>query len=219
MQISEVSLALTWPTRLCLLRVLCMMPLLQAFPFPSTLGEVTLHLLSLACLFVYVGSGSSPLSCGVFLPPLLLQAFQLLIAGLVLLLLQAGVFVYSSHGRWVSPLSCGVFLPPPLSQAFLLLVAGRAPPLPPSPLWSGLACLFTVPGGIPLPALWHSVCPTLVATCLYCSYCLLLSFSFFPRWGSVCPGGYAVLAQGCLWKYCVPLCSPCRCLPKQSGHG
>jgi hypothetical protein len=28
-------------------------PLLQAFPFPSTLGEVTLHPLSLACMFVY----------------------------------------------------------------------------------------------------------------------------------------------------------------------
>jgi hypothetical protein len=28
-------------------------PLLQAFPFPSTLGEVTLHLLSQACMFIY----------------------------------------------------------------------------------------------------------------------------------------------------------------------
>jgi hypothetical protein len=47
MQISGVSLALTWLCRLCLLRVLLgVMPLLQAFPFPTTLGEVTLHLLS-----------------------------------------------------------------------------------------------------------------------------------------------------------------------------
>jgi hypothetical protein len=43
MQISGVSLTLTWPHRLCLLRVLYAMPLLQAFPFPSTLGEVTLQ--------------------------------------------------------------------------------------------------------------------------------------------------------------------------------
>jgi hypothetical protein len=45
-------------------------PLLQAFPFLSTLGEVTLHPLSQACcLFTaHVGGGSSPLSCGVFLP-------------------------------------------------------------------------------------------------------------------------------------------------------
>jgi hypothetical protein len=35
--------------------------------------------------------------------------------------------------------------------------------------------------GFPSPPLWHSVHPTLFATCLYCSYCLLLSFSFFPR--------------------------------------
>jgi hypothetical protein len=43
--------------------------------------------------------------------------------------------------------------------------------------------------------------PTLFPACLYCSYCLLLSFSFFPWWRSVCPGGYAALAQACLWEY------------------
>jgi hypothetical protein len=26
-------------------------------------------------------------------------------------------------------------------------------------------------------------------------------FLFFPRWRSVCPGGYASLAQACLWEY------------------
>jgi hypothetical protein len=31
--------------------------LLQAFPFPSTLGEVTLHLLSQACMFIYSSRG------------------------------------------------------------------------------------------------------------------------------------------------------------------
>jgi hypothetical protein len=45
------------------------------------------------------------------------------------------------------------------------------------------------------------VCPLLLPTCLYCFYCLLFSFSFFPWWRSVCPGGYAALAQGCLWEY------------------
>jgi hypothetical protein len=43
--------------------------------------------------------------------------------------------------------------------------------------------------------------PTLFPACLYCSYCLLVSFSFFPGWRSVCPGGYAALAQACLWEY------------------
>jgi hypothetical protein len=46
-----------------------------------------------------------------------------------------------------------------------------------------------------------SVHPTLFPTCLYCSYCLLLSFSFIPRWRLVCPVGYADLAEGCLWEY------------------
>jgi hypothetical protein len=32
-------------------------PLLQAFPFPSTLGEVTLHPLSWACVFIYSSRG------------------------------------------------------------------------------------------------------------------------------------------------------------------
>jgi hypothetical protein len=56
----------------------------------------------------------------------------------------------------------------------------------------------------------------------YVSFLLLLLiiqfFSFFPGWGSVCPGGYADLSQGCLWEYHVPLSSPCGLhLPKWSG--
>jgi hypothetical protein len=222
MQISGVSLTLTWPCRLCLLRVLlCSVPLLQAFPSPSTLGEVTLHSLFWpACLFTaHVVSGSSPLSCGVFLPPPLLQAFPLLIAGQCCCSCQQAC-LFTAHMRGGStPLSCGVFLPPPLSQAFLLLVAGLVPPLPPEPLRPGWPVYLQFWEGVPSPALWRSVRPTLFAMCLYCSYCLLLSFSFFPGWGSVCPGAYAVLAQGCLWEYHVPLSSPCLHLSKPSGHG
>jgi hypothetical protein len=43
--------------------------------------------------------------------------------------------------------------------------------------------------GFPSPSLWHSGCPTLFATFLYCSYCLLLSFSFFPQVGVVLSRG------------------------------
>jgi hypothetical protein len=68
------------------------------------------------------------------------------------------------------------------------------------------ACLFTVylqsQEGFPSPNLQCSGHPTLFPVCLYCSYCLLLSISFFPGWRSVCPGGYAALAQACLWEYC-----------------
>jgi hypothetical protein len=153
-------------------------PLLQAFPFPSTLAEVTLHPLSLACVLftAHVGGGSSPLSCGVFLP---LPLYKLSCSWLL------GVHPCSP---WSLP-----------GQAQLVYLQ----------FWKGF----------PSPPLWCSVCPTLFAMCLYCSYCLLLSFSFFSGWGLVCPGGYAVLAQGCLWEYCVPPSSPCPRLPKPSGCG
>jgi hypothetical protein len=56
----------------------------------------------------------------------------------------------------------------------------------------------------------------------YVSFLLILLiihfFPFFPGWGSVCPGGYADLAQGCLWEYRVLLSSLCGPrLPKPSG--
>jgi hypothetical protein len=196
-------------------------PLLQAFPFPSTLGEVTLHPLSLACMFVYSSHGKwvFPPLLWSFPPNTALTSFLLLIAGWCCCSCQpAWLFTAPVEGG-SSPLSCGVFLPLPFSQAFLLLVAGHVPPLPPEPLQPGPVCLFTVLGRISLPPLRRSVCPTLFAMCLYYSYCLLLSFSFVPWWGSVCPGGYADLAQGCLWKYRILLSSPCPRLPNLSGHG
>jgi hypothetical protein len=114
--------------------------------------------------------------------------------------------LFTAHmGGGSSHLSCGVFLPLPLSQAFLLLVAGHVPLLLPEPLRPGLPCLFTVLGRSPLPPLWLLGHPTLFSTSLYCYSCLLLSFFFFPGWRSVCPWGYADLAQGCLWEYRVPL--------------
>jgi hypothetical protein len=58
MQISGVNLALTWPPQALFTQSSPVRePLLQAFPFPSTLGEVTLLLLSQACVFVYSSHG------------------------------------------------------------------------------------------------------------------------------------------------------------------
>jgi hypothetical protein len=73
--------------------------------------------------------------------------------------------------------------------------------------------------GFLLPTFWHLGCPALFAMCLFCCNCLLFRFfSFFPGWGLVCPGGYADLAQDCLWEYCMFLSSPCGLhLPKPSG--
>jgi hypothetical protein len=52
-------------------------------------------------------------------------------------------------------------------------------------------------------------------------YYLVCFFSFFPPgWGSVCLGGYADLAQGCMWEYHVPLSSPGGLLlPSRIGAG
>jgi hypothetical protein len=215
-----VSLALTRPLRLCLLRVLlCVIRCYKLSPFQAHWGRWhCTSFLRPECLFtVHVGSGSSALSCGVFLPLLLLQAFLLLIAGHVLLLLPAGLFVYSSHGTWVfPPLLCfppsAIFTSFPTSGCWVCATA---------PALSSQARLVYLQfrEGFLFPPLQRSGCPTLIATCLYFSYCLLLSFSFFPGWGSVCPGGYADLALGFLWKYCIPLISPCLHLPKPSGHG
>jgi hypothetical protein len=131
MQISGVSLALTWPCGLCLLRfLLCVSLCYKVSPF-QVLGNVTLHLHSQACMFI-------DSSCGWWVfPPLLCSSpptstftsFPAPDYCAVLLLLPAAMFVYSSRGKWVSLFSCGVFLPPPFSPAFLLLVAGHAPRL------------------------------------------------------------------------------------------
>jgi hypothetical protein len=105
-------------------------------------------------------------------------------------------------GSGSSLLPCGVFLPPPLSQAFPLLVAGGTPGSRQRLSSQARLVYLQFWEGFPSPSLRCLVCPTLFSMCLFCSYCLLLSFSFFPRWGSVCPGGYADLAQACLWEYC-----------------
>jgi hypothetical protein len=99
---------------------------------------------------------------------------------------QACFIIYSSCGRWVFPPLLWSFLPPPLSQAFPLLLAGHAYLLPPEPLRSAWLVYLQSREGFPSPNLWRSGCPTLFSACLYCSYCLLVSFSFFPGWRSVC---------------------------------
>jgi hypothetical protein len=193
--------------------------LLQAFPFPSTLGEVTLHPLSQACMFIYS-------SCGKWVFPPLLRSFPPTTTFTTFPASDCWACAAAPAGWCVClQLMWEVGLPPSpvefssllLSQAFLLLVAGRAPPLLPSPARPGL---FIYSSGRDSPR------PPSVLRAPHCLcymsllFLLLLSFSFFPGWGLVCPGGYADLAQGCLWKYRIPLSTPCGpCLPKPSGCG
>jgi hypothetical protein len=186
MQISGVSLALTSPWRLCLLRVLlCRSLCYKLSPFQAHWERWHYTcIVRPACLFtVHVGAGSSPLSCGVFLPPPLSQAFLLLITGQCCCSCQLPCLFTIYVGSGSSLLSCGVFLPPPLSQAFPLLVAGHTTLLPPEPLWPAWLVYLQSREGFPSPNVRHSVRSTLFPTCLCCSYCLLLSFSFFPQVG------------------------------------
>jgi hypothetical protein len=128
----------------------------------------------------------------------------------------ASVFIYSSCGKWVFPRLLWSFppsatftsFPAPLAgqcccscllrHSFFIYSSGRDSPPP----------LFGAQGA---PPSFPRVFIVLIA---YYSVSL-----FFPRWGLVCPGGYADLAQGCLWEYRVQLSSPCGSrLLKPSGH-
>jgi hypothetical protein len=157
MQISRVSLTLTWPCRLCLLRVLLgTTATATSFPLSKHTG----------------GGDTAPAFSGlrvylqftweVSLPPSPVE--------------------FSSHCHFYK-----------LSHSWLLGVCRHSCLLQP-------VCLFTIPWGISPPPLQCSGHPTLFAMCLFCCYCLLLRFSFFP-----CPGGCADLSHGCLWEYHVPL--------------
>jgi hypothetical protein len=153
MQISGVSLALTWPCRPCLLRVLlCGSLCYKLSPFQAHWERWHCTcVVRPACLFtVHVGSGSSPLSCGVFLPPPLSQAFLLLITGRwccscqppCLFTVQWEVGLPSCPVEFSSAATLTGF-PAPGCWACIPTPARASPARP--------ACLFTVPGRVPFP--------------------------------------------------------------------
>jgi hypothetical protein len=164
-------------------------PLVQAFPFPSTLGEVTLHQLSQACMFIYssLGSGSSPLSCGVFLPLPLLQAFPLLVAGHVLLLLPspAGLFIYSSMGDSPPPLFGTQGTPPSLLHVFFVVIA-----------YYSVFSLFSPGGGQSVQGamlIWPRVVRGSTACCLaHLVVCVLPSCLGAGIWRCRSPPGFSI---------------------------
>jgi hypothetical protein len=134
-----------------------------------------------ACVFISSSCGRwvfPPLLCS-FPPTATFTSFPSPDYWVVLLLLPAAMFVYSSRGKWVFPPLLWSFSSSPLSQASPLLVAGRAPPLtePLQPVW---LVYLQSREGFPSPNPQRSGRPTLFPACLNCSYCLLLSFSFFP---------------------------------------
>jgi hypothetical protein len=90
------------------------------------------------------------------------------------------MFVFSSHGKWVFPPLLWSFPPSATLKSFPIPGCWARVPAPARASPARWACLFTVPGRIPFPQ--SSVLSALhpLSSVFYCSYCLLVSFSFFP---------------------------------------
>jgi hypothetical protein len=135
-------------------------PLLQAFPFLSMLGKVTLHLLSQACVFIYSSCGRwvfPPLLCS-FLPTTTFTSFPAPDYWVVLLLWPAAMFVYSSRGKWVFPPLLWSFPPSATLTSFPTPGCWARTPAPTGTSPAHPACLFTVPGRISLPPIFSAQC-------------------------------------------------------------
>jgi hypothetical protein len=165
MQISRVSLALTCPRRLSLLRVLlCGSLCYKLSPFQA-LGKMTLHPRCQACMFIYSSCGRwvfPPLLCS-FPPTATFTSFLAPDYWAVLLLLPATMFVYSSRGKWVFPPLLWSFPPSATLPSFPAPGCwARTPhPLPPEPRWPAWLVYLQSTEGFPSPNLRHSWRPTL----------------------------------------------------------
>jgi hypothetical protein len=178
-------------------------PLLQTFPFPSTLGKVTLHPLSQACVFIYS-------SCGkwVFLPLLwsfpptaTFTSFPAPDYWAVLLLLPATMFIYSLRGNWVFPPLLWSFPPSATLTSFPALCCWACTPAPAGAFPALPTCLFTVLGRIPFPQSLALRVPHPLSHVSLLFLLLISQFLFFPRVEVSLSRGIAALAQGCLWEY------------------
>jgi hypothetical protein len=183
MQISGVSLALTWPCRLFLLRfLLCVSLCYKLSPFQA-LGKVTLHPRSQVCMFIYSLCGRwvfSRLLCS-SPPTSAFTSFSAPNYWVVLLLLPAAMFVYISCGKWVFPPLLWSFplsatltsFPAPGCWAHTLTPARGSPANP--------ACLFTVPGRIPFPQSSALSVPHPPPGMSLLLLLLITQFLFFPQ--------------------------------------
>jgi hypothetical protein len=123
--------------------------------------------------------GLPPLLCS-FPPTATFTSFPALDYWAVLLLLPAAMFVYSSHRKWVFPSLLWSFPPSATLTSFPIPGCWECAPTPARASPPARVVYLQSREGFPSPNLWHSVCPTLFPKCLYCSYYLLVSFSFFP---------------------------------------
>jgi hypothetical protein len=118
----------------------------------------------------------------------------------------AGLFIYRLWGS--APFPALQWNPHQDSHCYKLSwskVARWGPPLLPSQ--AGLLIYSSV-RDCPSHTRWSSGWHALFATCLFVVVYYSVFFLFFAWVGLVCLGGYADLAQGCLWEYHVPLSSP-----------
>jgi hypothetical protein len=156
--------------------------LLQAFPFPSTLGEVTLHLLSQACVFVYSSHGKCvfPPSPVEFSSHFHFYKLSHSDYWAVLLLLPAAMFVYSSCGKWVFPTLLWSFPPSATLTSYPTPGCWARTPTPAGVCPACQACLFTVLGRIPFPQSSALSAPHPLS-CMSLLFLLLITqFLFFP---------------------------------------
>jgi hypothetical protein len=166
-----------------------------------------------------VGNGTSPVSCGVFLPPPLSQAFLLVITGWCCCSCQPPCLFTAHVGSGSSLLSCRVFLPPPLSQAFPFLVAGRMPGSRRS--LSGPPGLFIYSlGKDSLPPIFRAQCAAPSFPRVFIFLIAYYSVSLFsPGGGRSVQGAMLLWPRVVCGSTAVPLSSPCLHLPKPSGRG
>jgi hypothetical protein len=189
MQISGVSLALTWPWRRCLLRVF-LWASATSFPLSKHWERShCTHVLRPMCLFtVHVGSGSSLLSCGVFLPPPLSHTFPLLVAGRMPLLppepVRPAWLVLFRRKDSLPPIFGAQCTPPSFLCVFIVLIAYYS------------VSLFSPGGG--------SVCPGAMLL-----WPRLVCGSTMVPWSSPCPhlpkpfGRGQLAARGPSWFLCL----------------
>jgi hypothetical protein len=145
---------------------------------------VTLHPLSQACVFTYCSRGK-------WVFPPLLWSFRPTVTFTSFPAPDCWVCAAAPAGqhvclqltwKWVFPHLLWSFPP---STTFTSFPACGCWARATAPALSGQAQLVYLQfcEGFPSPSLWRSRRRTLFAMCLYCFYCLLLSFSFFPGWG------------------------------------
>jgi hypothetical protein len=140
-----VSLALTWPPGFVYSEFSCAGASATSFPLSKHTGggDTAPAFSGLRVNLQFLWEVTLPSSPVVFLPPSLLQALLLLVAGRVLPLLLAGVFVYSSVRACPSPsLRCVFFVVVYYSVSLFSLGGGRS--VQGAMLWPSVFCGSTV---------------------------------------------------------------------------